>query len=76
MISLVGQANAELAHYDGLLQGIVYSSAVTHIHPDTEAMLSSKIEGTQASVRIRCVYSVHRQGLIVKNGNSLSFSIV
>jgi Fic family protein len=50
LISLVGQANAELARYDGLLQGIV--NPVILLSPITtqEAVLSSKIEGTQATL--------------------------
>ena len=39
LIGLVGRANAELARYDGLLQGVV-----------NPAVLSSKIEGTQATL--------------------------
>ena len=50
LLPLVGQANAALARYDGLLQGIpnpaVMLSPLTH----QEAVLSSRIEGTQATV--------------------------
>ncbi|MFO7751708.1 MAG: Fic/DOC family N-terminal domain-containing protein [Desulfobacteraceae bacterium] len=50
LFGLVGNANAELARYDGLLQGI--PNPVVMLSPLTtqEAVLSSKIEGTQATV--------------------------
>lgn len=50
LLPLVGRANAALARYDGLLQGI--PNPVVMLSPLTtrEAVLSSKIEGTQATV--------------------------
>ena len=50
LFALVGDANAELARYDGLLQGIVNSSVMLSPLTTEEAVLSSKIEGTQATV--------------------------
>lgn len=50
LLSLVGEANAELARYDGLLQGIVNPSVMLSPLTNQEAVLSSKIEGTQATV--------------------------
>lgn len=50
LIALVGEANAELARYDGLLQGIVNPSVMLSPLTIEEAVLSSKIEGTQATV--------------------------
>ena len=50
LVSLVGSANAELARYDGLLQGIVNPSVMLSPLTNEEAVLSSKIEGTQATV--------------------------
>ena len=50
LFALVGDANAELARYDGLLQGIVNPSVMLSPLTDQEAVLSSKIEGTQATV--------------------------
>ena len=50
LVSAVGEANAELARYDGLLQGIVNPSIMLSPLTNQEAMLSSKIEGTQATV--------------------------
>jgi len=50
LLPLVGQANAELARYDGLLQGIPNPSVMLSPLTTQEAVLSSKIEGTQATV--------------------------
>jgi len=49
-ITLVGQANAELARYDGILQGIINPSVLLSPLTTKEAVISSKIEGTQASL--------------------------
>ncbi len=50
LITLVGQANAALARYDGLLQGIINPEALLSPLTTQEAVLSSKIEGTQATL--------------------------
>lgn len=50
LFALVGDANAELARYDGLLQGIVNPAVMLSPLTNEEAVLSSKIEGTQATV--------------------------
>ncbi len=50
LLPLVGQANAALARYDGLLQGIPNPSVMLSPLTTQEAVLSSKIEGTQATV--------------------------
>lgn len=50
LFSLVGDANAELARYDGLLQGIPNPEIMLSPLTTQEAVLSSKIEGTQATV--------------------------
>jgi len=49
-ITLIGQANAELARYDGILQGIINPSVLLSPLTTNEAVISSKIEGTQASL--------------------------
>ncbi len=49
-ITLVGQANAELARYDGILQGIINPQVLLSPLTTKEAVISSKIEGTQASL--------------------------
>ena len=43
-------ANSELSRYDGLLQGIVNPAVMLSPMETREAVLSSKIEGTQATV--------------------------
>ena len=50
IIGLVGRANAELARYDGLLQAIVNPEILLSPFTTNEAVLSSKIEGTQATL--------------------------
>ena len=50
LFSLVGKANAALARYDGLLQGIVNPQVMLSPLTTQEAVLSSKIEGTQATL--------------------------
>ncbi|MGO9112908.1 MAG: Fic family protein [Thermoguttaceae bacterium] len=49
-IRLIGQANAELARYDGILQGMVNPQVLLSPLTTQEAVLSSKIEGTQTSL--------------------------
>lgn len=50
LFGLVGKANAALARYDGLLQGIVNPQIMLSPLTTQEAVLSSKIEGTQATL--------------------------
>ncbi len=50
LIGLVGEANAALARYDGLLQAVVNPEIMLSPLTTREAVLSSKIEGTQATV--------------------------
>ncbi len=50
LISLVGEANAALARYDGLLHAIVNPEIMLSPLTTQEAVLSSKIEGTQATI--------------------------
>ncbi|MDZ7766540.1 MAG: Fic/DOC family N-terminal domain-containing protein [Melioribacteraceae bacterium] len=49
-ISLIAEANRELARYDGLLQSIPNTEVILSPLTTQEAVLSSKIEGTQASL--------------------------
>jgi Fic family protein len=49
-VRLVGQANAALARYDGILQGFVNPQVLLSPLTTQEAVLSSKIEGTQTSL--------------------------
>jgi Fic family protein len=50
LLPLVGQANAALARYDGLLQGIPNPAVMLSPLTTQEAVLSSRIEGTQATI--------------------------
>ncbi len=50
LLPLVGQANAALARYDGLLQSIPNPAVMLSPLTTQEAVLSSKIEGTQATM--------------------------
>lgn len=50
LIALVGEANAALARYSGLLQGMVNPAVLLSPITNQEAVLSSKIEGTQATL--------------------------
>lgn len=49
-VSLIGKANAALARYDGILLGIVNPQVLLSPLTTREAALSSRIEGTQASL--------------------------
>jgi len=50
LIRLIGPANAALARYDGLLQSVINPEVMLSPLTNQEAVLSSKIEGTQATV--------------------------
>lgn len=50
LLPFVGKANASLARYDGLLQGIPNPAVMLSPLTTQEAVLSSRIEGTQATV--------------------------
>lgn len=50
LIRDIGPANASLARYDGLLQSVINPSVMLSPLTDQEAVLSSKIEGTQATI--------------------------
>ncbi|HOE10095.1 MAG TPA: Fic/DOC family N-terminal domain-containing protein [bacterium] len=49
-VSLIGQANAALARYDGMVQSIVNPLVLLSPLTTQEAVLSSRIEGTQANM--------------------------
>lgn len=50
-VNLIGKANAEVARFDGLLQGMLNPEVLLSPLTMQEAVLSSKIEGTQASLK-------------------------
>lgn len=61
LIAQVGEANAALARYDGLLQGMVNPEILLSPLTDQEAVLSSKIEGTQATLEEVLEHEAGRQ---------------
>ncbi len=50
LVPLIGRANAALARYDGLIQGLVHPELLLAPLATREAVLSSRIEGTQATL--------------------------
>lgn len=50
LVPLIGKANAAIARYDGLLQSLINPSVLLSPITTNEAVLSSRIEGTQASL--------------------------
>jgi Fic family protein len=50
IIGKIGPANAALARYDGLLQSVINPGVMLSPLTNREAVLSSRIEGTQATV--------------------------
>lgn len=50
LIPLIGKANRSLAHYDGVLYGVPNPEVLLAPLTTQEAVLSSKIEGTQATL--------------------------
>jgi Fic family protein len=49
-VRLIGQANAALARFDGVLQGIINPGVLLSPMTTQEAVLSSRIEGTRATL--------------------------
>ncbi|WP_460980426.1 Fic/DOC family N-terminal domain-containing protein [Spirosoma fluminis] len=49
-VPLIGKANAALARYDGILQSILNTNILLSPLTTQEAVLSSQIEGTQATL--------------------------
>lgn len=50
LVRFIGSANRELARYDGLLEGLVNPALMLSPLTTQEAVLSSRIEGTEASL--------------------------
>lgn len=61
LIALVGEANAALARYDGLLQAMINPEILLSPLTNQEAVLSSKIEGTQATLEEVLEHEAGRQ---------------
>ena len=60
-IHLIGKANAEIARFDGLLQTIPNPSVLLSPLTTNEAVLSSRIEGTQATLKEVLEYEANPQ---------------
>ena len=69
-VSLIGQANAELARFDGLLSGIVNPVVLLSPLTTQEAVLSSRIEGTQATLEEVLEYEADSRGKIESSKNA------
>jgi Fic family protein len=50
LIPLIGKANRSIAHYDGVLYGVPNPDVLLSPLTTQEAVLSSRIEGTQATL--------------------------
>jgi Fic family protein len=61
-VTLIGKANAALARFDGILQGIVNPKVLLSPLTTREAVLSSKIEGTQVSLEDVLQYEADIRG--------------
>lgn len=68
-VHLIGKANAEVARFDGLLQSIPNPAVLLAPLTIEEAVLSSKIEGTQASVEDVLEYEADPKGKTEKLGD-------
>ncbi len=58
-IRQIGRANAELARFDGILQGILNPHVLLSPLTTNEAVLSSKIEGTRATLQEVLVFEAN-----------------
>jgi len=61
LIRLIGPANAALARYDGILQGIINPAVLLSPLRTQEAVLSSRIEGTQATLKEVLVFEASHE---------------
>ena len=61
LVPLIGPANAALARYDGLLSAIPNAAILVSPLTMQEAVLSSRIEGTQATIGEVLEYESGRQ---------------
>ena len=50
LIPIIGRANRALAHYEGVLYGVPNAELLLSPLTTQEAVLSSRIEGTQATL--------------------------
>lgn len=71
LIPQIGPANAELARYDGILRGIVNPNVLLSPLMIEEARLSSKIEGTEASLDEVLKFDAARQLEFTENSEEV-----
>ena len=71
LIPLVGQANRALARYDGLLQNLVNPDVLLSPLRTQEAVLSSKIEGTQANLQEVLEYEAEPSGEMTRKNTDI-----
>lgn len=62
-ISLIGSANAAFARFDGLLRSIQNPDLLLTPLITQEAVISSRIEGTQATMREVFIFEAGRYGV-------------
>jgi Fic family protein len=68
-VHLIGKANAEVARFDGLLQSMPNPAVLLSPLSTREAVLSSKIEGTQATLREVFEYEAQMEGDVRRYGD-------
>lgn len=68
-VDLLGTANRQVARYDGLLQSIINPEVLLSPLRTQEAVLSSKIEGTQATLKEVLEYEADRNQTVEKQGD-------
>jgi len=73
-IPLIGKANAALARYDGILLGIINPQVLLSPLTVQEAVISSRIEGTQASLEDVFQYEAEFEG-VDKSGEQIEDKI-
>ncbi len=68
-IDLMGKANRYIARYDGLLQSVINPDVLLAPLRTQEAVLSSKIEGTQATLEEVLEFEVEEDGELHEKGD-------
>jgi len=73
-ISLIGKANYALAQYNGILQGIINPQVLLSPLTVREAVISSRIEGTIASLEDVLQYEADIDGLHANEGKERKYN--
>lgn len=69
IITLIGKANGEIARYDGILQSVPNPTMLLSPLTTQEAVLSSKIEGTQATLEDVLKYEANPKQKVEKHND-------